>query len=164
MEFELKYVSEKFVWNVFRMCVDKDKELRVNISSDYDLEYFRILAQEKLQVSLNYDRTIITLSTSSIGLSFVLIKDMYELTLYPSICWLGISWFFLLISIISVVISMNLSQEAHELKLEAFSNDSKPPEEKAKKIEPWIGHFNKISGVGFLIGIIILSVTIIGNI
>jgi len=153
----------------------KEREIRNKSSSkdsneddnkiDYDLEYWRILDSAKREASRDYDRALLTLSSSAIGLSFFLLNDHYKMTQFPAFCGVIVGWICFLVCIVSVILSMLLSQIAHQHQLVSLCETKDPAKKesldrKSSKLSSCVSILNWISGSAFFIGLLIFIVVI----
>jgi len=116
------------------------------------------LMKSEYHAADQFDKTLITLSTGSLYLSFYFVKDIEEIQGY---CLLAIGWFFFVISIISILVSFLLSEKAFRKQLEIldkkFSSKDKSYVEE-NKYNNWIGCTQKISFFSLILGIIMLTI------
>ena len=134
-------------------------------NNDFDLDYWRALDQAKREASRDYDRALLTLSSSAIGLSFFLLNDHYKMTQFPAFCGVIAGWISFLICIVSVILSMLLSQIAHQHKLISLCETEDQVkreylEKKSDRLSGCVSILNWISGTAFFIGLLIFIVVI----
>lgn len=146
---------------------EKD-DLRNDEDNDFNYEYYHVLDQAKREACRDYDRALLTLSSSAIGLSFFLLNDHYKMTLFPAFCGVIAGWISFLICIVSVILSMLLSQIAHQHQLVSLceTKDQAKKEaldRKSSKLSSCVNILNWISGSAFFIGLLIFIFVISTN-
>lgn len=101
------------------------------------------------------DKTLITLSTGSLYLSFYFVKDLKNIT---SECFLALGWFSFIISIISILLSFLFSEKAFSKQLDILNakyKNKKAIEE--NKWNNWISYMQLLSLISLILGIIFLT-------
>src|SRR5690606_33755377 len=107
----------------------------------------------------NFDRAILTLSTASLGFSVAFLRG-----LEPICCRtvLVLSWGFLVIAILTTVVSLKVSQKTISLNLEFIERYYLQWDESAyqqanrwSKLHDW---FSYGSGLAFIVGVILLLI------
>jgi len=131
-----------------------------NIEAEFDLDYWRALDGAKREASRNYDRALLTLSSSAIGLSFFLLNDHYKMTQLPAFCGVIVGWICFLVCIISVILSMLISQIAHQHRLVSLCETKdlvkkEALKSKSDRLSGCVNILNWISGSAFFIGLLI---------
>jgi len=143
---------------------EKD-DLRNDEDNDFNYEYYHVLDQAKREASRDYDKALLTLSSSAIGLSFFLLNDHYKMTQFPAFCGVIVGWICFLVCIVSVILSMLLSQIAHQHQLVSLCETKDPAKKesldrKSSKLSSCVSILNWISGSAFFIGLLIFIVVI----
>ena len=138
---------------------EKD-DLRNDEDNDFNYEYYHVLDQAKREASRDYDKALLTLSSSAIGLSFFLLNDHYKMTQFPAFCGVIVGWICFLVCIVSVILSMLLSQIAHQHKLVSLCETKDQVKKKAfkrksERLSGCVNILNWISGSAFFAGLLI---------
>jgi len=134
-------------------------------NNDFDLDYWRALDQAKREACRDYDKALLTLSSSAIGLSFFLLNDHYKMTQFPAFCGVIVGWICFLVCIVLVILSMLLSQIAHQHQLVSLCETEdqvkrESLEKKSDRLSGCVSILNWISGTAFFIGLLIFIVVI----
>jgi len=132
----------------------------IDANQDFDPDYWRALDGAKREASRDYDKALLTLSSSAIGLSFFLLKDHYRMTQFPAFCGVIAGWMSFLICIVSVIVSMLLSQIAHQQQLVSLCETKDQVKKKAfkrksERLSGCVNILNWISGSAFFAGLLI---------
>jgi len=118
---------------------------------------YRDLLQElSIKSQDQYDKTLLTLSTGALGLSFAFIKDIVNISSATNINFLTGSWICLTLSILCILISFLSAKYALDKAIEA--EDSGAFYE--SKLDRLTSILNLMSAVFFIIGLIFLTVFI----
>jgi hypothetical protein len=140
---------------------EEDKKHRENLYSDIikniDKQYYD--SQNQL------DKYIITISLATIGASLTFLKDNQRFFIEWNII-LIISWVFLLLSAIMVVISFKTSSNAFRKQREYVDDlytGKTMKEEDKEKNKTWTTILNNISFFSFICGIILIIIFFIKN-
>ncbi len=133
----------------------KNTEENKNQSQELYSKYREDLLKRQLSNNENYDRAILTLSTAALGMTVTFIRDLKQ----PDwIAALMIAWICMVIAIIAIVASYQLSQRAIKDHLEfAFDYYKRDDVSAADKVSPfsvWHERMVACAGVAFILGII----------
>ena len=130
-----------------------DTELRHRIFK----ETYDELVKKQISNSENFDRSILTLSTSGLGISLAFLKDFVPLATAQVKLSLLLSWALFAIAIISTIGSFITSQEAIKKQIDfahKYYLDKK--EEFLGKINPWSSATNRLNiaaGTSFILAV-----------
>lgn len=131
------------------------------------LSYRENYDKAELEMSGRYDRWIITLSAGALALSITFIKEIAPSPVPCSVLVLVVAWAFLVLSLLSALISLLTSQRAIRDMREDYdasykSGEERPaPKMKFAKLTNWL---NWSSAVLFICGVVALCVFSVENI
>ncbi len=136
-------------------------------------EQRRYLIDSEAEAAKSYDKWLLTLSGGALALSMTFAKDIAFPNGADGLGWLLVAWLALVGALALGLVSIYLSQRAHENfreclddTLEEFVANSENAgfwHEVRKKQERcwyarWVGYLNLFSGAAFVVGIVLLSV------
>jgi hypothetical protein len=114
------------------------------------------LSERELSNSENYDKSILMYATGALALSLSFIKDIVPLKDAIGLAYLEASWLFWIGSIISVLTSFVLAQEANEaqrkLALRYYYEDDEEAYKEENKWIKYVKRANLASGLLFVLG------------
>lgn len=118
---------------------------------------YRDLLQElSIKSQEQYDKTLLTLSTGALGLSFAFIKDIVNISSATNTNYLTGSWMCLTLSVLCILISFLSAKHALDKAIEAEDND----EFYESKLDRLTSILNWMSAAFFVSGLIFLTVFI----
>lgn len=114
------------------------------------------LSERELSNSENYDKSILMYATGALALSLSFIKDIVPLKDAIGLAYLEASWLFWIGSIVSVLTSFVLAQEANEaqrkLALRYYYEDDEEAYKEENKWIKYVKRANLASGLLFVLG------------
>ena len=116
--------------------------------------YRELLQELAIKSQEQYDKTLITLSTGALGLSFAFIKDIVDIKSAAYADFLLGSWICFIISILSILLSFLTSKHALEQAIMAEDN-GKIFDNKLDKVTTTL---NWLSASFFVVGLIFLVI------
>jgi hypothetical protein len=131
----------------------------------YDSTYDE-LVKKQISNSENFDRSILTLSSSALGLSLAFIKDVTPVSTARYSPLLISSWWLFGFSIVATIASFMTSQCAIRDQITASEKYYIDGEEDARKetaASKWTEKLNLLSGIAFIIGIVLTIVFVTLN-
>ena len=136
---------------------EPEADNKYTLDSDYTLTFSAI--KESID---KFDRSILTLSSSGLGLSFLLLNSInFGKNKFFDI-WLTfiliLSWVALLTSIVSTISSFRTSSKAFGARLHGIANGTLKMLHLEKKYDRKTNLYNNISYIAFLLGIFLLSI------
>ncbi len=121
-----------------------------------EYQSYRDLLQElSVKSQEQYDKTVITLSTGALGLSFAFIKDVVDIKSANSINFLTESWICFTLSVLSVLLSFLASKYALDQAIIAEDNNEEIKINRADLITTIL---NWLSSAFFIIGLVFIIV------
>lgn len=136
---------------------DQNRLLRINNKMSNEQQSYRDLLQElSIKSQDQYDKTLLTLSTGALGLSFAFIKDIVNISVATNINYLTGSWISLTFSILCILISFLSAKHALDKAIEAEDND----EVYESKLDRITSILNWMSAAFFIAGLIFVTVFI----
>lgn len=143
------------------MSKDKDQELSEDDQKSYHQDVEAIRNSIRVNSAL-YDRSILTLSSSFLGISLIFIKDVVpDINKATCLCLLFISWFSFVSSIIITISSFLLSNIAGDRQIEIIQKFYREGGKEEKNY--WntaTKSLNYISSIFFVVGILTISLFI----
>jgi len=131
-----------------------DPETYIKIRQSYD--------EAELEVSGRYDKWILTLSGGALGLSITFIDKIAKNPTSDTLFWLKFSWGFLVIALLTALLSLVTSQSAireNRKKLDSANSDERAP---SLRFPRWFSCLTNIlnwgSLISFILGVIFLCV------
>lgn len=122
--------------------------------SNPDDSYRELLQELSIKAQEQYDKTLITLSTGALGLSFVFIKDVVDIKSASDLNFLIGSWTCFTMSILFILLSFLTSKQALERAIWAEDNDAIFD----NKLDRVTAILNWLSAAFFVIGLVFLVV------
>jgi len=117
---------------------------------------YRDLLQElSVKSQEQYDKTVITLSTGALGLSFAFIKDVVDIKVASNINFLTGAWICFTLSVLSVLLSFTASKYALDQAIIAEDNNEEIQINRADLITTIL---NWLSSIFFIIGLVFIIV------
>ena len=117
---------------------------------------YRDLLQElSVKSQEQYDKTVITLSTGALGLSFAFIKDVVDIKVASNINFLTGAWICFTLSVLSVLLSFTASKYALDQAIIAEDNNEEIQINRADVITTIL---NWLSSIFFIIGLVFIIV------
>lgn len=130
--------------------------------SDHKIELFKLFLQKHMDAlhsaSQSFDKAILSLSTASLGFTFAFVK-LASPTNSP--CVLAFTWFFLILSILFILVSFLIDQLhcSHKIKFSYWRilNEGEKIKE-SHWSDCWMIPFPILAGICFVIGITLFTV------
>lgn len=117
---------------------------------------YRDLLQElSVKSQEQYDKTVITISTGALGLSFAFIKDVVDIKIASNINFLTEAWICFTLSVLSVLLSFLASKYALDQAIIAEDNNEEIKINRADSITTIL---NFLSSAFFIVGLIFIVV------
>lgn len=123
--------------------------------SDKKQSYRDLLQELSVKSQEQYDKTLITLSTGALGLSFAFIKDVVDIKGASDINFLTGAWICFTLSVLSVLLSFLSSKYALDQAIVAEDNNE---EVKANRMDLITTILNWLSAAFFIVGLIFIIV------
>ncbi|RLA57869.1 MAG: hypothetical protein DRQ78_12925 [Epsilonproteobacteria bacterium] len=122
-------------------------------------EYYKDINSRILSNIENYDKAILSLSVTMLGLSIAFIKNIVSFENVKDLIILEYSWLFLVLAVISTIVSFISGNKANEKHLEFaedyYLNDNERAFEEKSKWTTFTEYLNMGSGLFFILGIIL---------
>ena len=123
--------------------------------SNEEQSYRDLLQELSVKSQEQYDKTVITLSTGALGLSFAFIKDVVDIKVASDINFLTGAWICFTLSVLSVLLSFLSSKYALDQAIVAEDNNE---EVKANRIDLITTILNWLSATFFVVGLVFIIV------
>jgi len=117
--------------------------------------YRGLLQELSVKSQEQYDKTVITLSTGALGLSFVFIKDVVDVKVASNINFLTGAWICFALSVLSVLLSFLASKYALDRAIVAEDNNEEIGIDRADSITTIL---NWLSAAFFIVGLVFMIV------
>ena len=122
-------------------------------------EYRNLLQKLEMKAQEQYDKTVITLSTGALSISFVFIKDIVKLDKIVFIDFLIAAWICWALSVSCVLISFYTSKQAMSKAIYDFDENI----EEHNKSNTATSILNFLSGTFFVLGLIFIIIFVKKN-
>lgn len=126
-----------------------------NKMSDEQQSYRDLLQELSVKSQEQYDKTVITLSTGALGLSFAFIKDIVNIKIANNLNFLTGSWICFTLSVLSVLLSFLASKYALDKAIIAEDNNE---EITTNKVDLITTILNWLSAIFFIVGLVFMIV------
>ena len=123
--------------------------------SNEEQSYRDLLQELSVKSQEQYDKTVITLSTGALGLSFAFIKDVVDIKVASNIYFLTGSWICFTLSVLSVLLSFLASKHALDQAIIEEDNKEKITINRADLITTIL---NRLSAAFFIVGLVFMIV------
>jgi len=121
--------------------------------------YYKDINSRILSNMENYDKAILSLSVTMLGLSIAFIKNIVSFEKAKDLIFLECSWLFLVLAVISTIASFIAGNKANNKHLEFaedyYLNDNDKALDKKSKWTTCTEYLNMGSGLFFILGIIL---------
>jgi hypothetical protein len=125
--------------------------------SEHKSLYRDLLIRSEQQSQSEFDKTIITLSSGALGVSFIFIKDVIGDDVVKNASQLLFSWIFLSTSLALILVSFYTSVLAHRKALEQFDADENIKVDIGGKYSTVTKACNVLSAVFLILGIVYIT-------